>query len=340
MNDLQLYFGGFRIDETIGNIEEIQPSIADVAIFVIGWETRSYEALDKKLVSGERCILLSFEGDDIDQSVIDEFEYSAKKLFNTVILKRLCSTTDTEKLMTATEDFASEVSKIEPLVCVVDYSSMPKLVTQTLFRRFMIDGCCPRVMWLYLTGLYDQTPASKADFHQGARKFFTIRGADGAGGISTEKIGVLALGSDRALIHSFLLENSYDYTFFLSASTDYSPQLMQRINEQKIWLQSEHGVSPDEFVECEASTVIGTLKVLDGILSDYDVESGAAIDIFCSGPKSHAIAASALVSSRRNIRLVGRVPENYLRFDVPPSGQISITTVSDFTNPLIAKVLL
>jgi hypothetical protein len=58
----------------------------------------------------------------------------------------------------------------------------------------------------------------------------------------------------------------------------------------------------------EATTVSETLEVFSEIMKSYPDSEGAAIDLFFCGPKSHAIAAAALVNVHANVRLVGRSP--------------------------------
>jgi len=204
----------------------------------------------------------------------------------------------------------------------------------------MVEGVCPKVNWCYSSGLYDPTPAVDGSFNQGAKEFFSIRGAEGGGGMSNQKIAVLALGADRTLISSFLRNSNYDMMHFLDASSEHSPMLERRIKEQRKWLQVEYGVQESSFTECSASSIVGTLSKLLDIMSNYPTDGGSSIDLFCSGPKSHAISASALVSSSSNVRLMGRIPNEYLRIDVKPTKEVSITTVSDYTNPRIVAALL
>lgn len=334
-----IYFGGFQFVDQVRQVLDFSPLVCDLAIIVVGWESRSYQLLEHGLVKGRACILVSFDGDGIEESERERFSAQASLHFEGVLKFQCSSPLDAQMVMSDTERLAGFVSGLHPSVCAVDYSSMPKVVTQTLFRQFMIEGVCPRVHWIYSSGLYDDTPVVSDEFNQGAADFFSIRGAEGNGGISSQKVAVLALGADRTLISSFLRSSSYDITHFLDAASTHSPKLAQRIKEQRLWLQAECGIGYQDFLECDAKSVVGTLKILLDLIKRFPEEDGAAVDLFCSGPKSQAIAASALVSSFRNVRLVGRVPHRYLKIDVRPTQEISVTSVTDYTNPLIVHAL-
>lgn len=335
-----IFLGGFKIIDRISSIEDIESLTTDLAIIVIGWESRSSQLLEAGALSGDVCLLLNFKDDNISEAEKARFHLLASRNFSTVENVELCSPLEAETVMSETEDLVRRIYLRGPTTCSVDYSSMPRVVTQTLFRQFMVEGVCPKVNWCYSSGLYDTTPAASSTFVQGAKEFFSIRGAEGGGGMSNQKIAVLALGADRSLISSFLRDSNYDMTHFLDAESEHSPKLEERIKEQRKWLQIEYGVQENNFTECSASSVVGTLSKLLEIMSDYPTDGGSSVDLFCSGPKSHAISASALVNSFSNVRLVGRVPKEYLRIDVKPTKEVSITTVSDYTNPSIIRALL
>ena len=340
MKKSELHFGGFRLAENCANLRELVPIRSDTAIVVANWESRSRDLIEAYKIEGQRCIILNFEDSEVEQDDIDQLKADAEKGFETVEVETLCSPLDAEKVMSQSEQLAQKVAEAQPLRCSVDYSSLPKVVTQTLFRHFMLEGLCPIVNWIYLSGQYDGTPAETETYHQGAREFFSIRGAEGKGGISTKRIGVLALGADRPLIDAFLRKHNYDELHFVHAFSEHSPGLMDKIEEQMKWLMVEHGVASTDFAKCEALTVLDAFRAFAEIVEQYPDEGGSTIDLFCSGPKSHAIAASALVTSSSHVRLVGRVPDHYAKFNVVSTGEVSVTTVSDYTNPLIAKALV
>lgn len=335
-----IFLGGFKIVDQISPTKDLESLVADVSIVVIGWESRSSQLLEAGFLSGDVCLLLSFKGDAISEAEKIRFHQLASLKFSSVEKVELCCPLEAEAVMSETEELVRKIYHRGPSTCAVDYSSMPRVVTQTFFRQFMVEGVCPKVSWCYSSGLYDSTPAASSNFVQGAKEFFSIRGAEGGGGMSNQKIAVLALGADRSLISSFLRDSNYDMIHFLDAQSEHSPKLEERIKEQRKWLQVEYGVQENSFTECSASSVVGTLSKLLEIMSDYPVDGGSSVDLFCSGPKSHAISASALVNSFSNVRLVGRVPKEYLRIDVKPTKEVSITTVADYTNPIIVGALL
>jgi hypothetical protein len=335
-----IHFGGYSISDSICNYKTLAPLEVDFAIIVIGWESRALLALKHKLLRGNSCFLVRFEGDGISDLNVSKYRHLAAACFRTVEVVQMCSPMKADEIMTAAERLVTRVQDLKAAIGAVDYSSMPRVVTQTLFRQFMVVGVCPKVHWLYWSGQYDGTALVKGECEQDAQSFFTLRGAAGNGGMSFQRVAILALGADRSLIRSFLRQGAYDVYHFLDATSPHSPILSSRIGDQRNWLVSEYNISRGAFVDCDARSIVGTIRSLISIVGDYTEGPGTAIDIFCSGPKSHAVAASALVSSFRNIRLVARTPKRYIRLDVKGSSEVTVTSVTDFTNPRVVSALL
>lgn len=333
------YFGGFRLRETSGSLAELPKSRADVSIFVVNWETRSKDLLACGQLTGENCILVRFSDWPGDDAYLAHLADLAKARFEHVEFASLTSPLNFDALMSDSEDLARKICKRGPLSCAVDYTSMPKAMVQTLFRQFMIEGLCPIVTWFYLPGLYDETPVRLEESHQGASQFFAIRGAEGSGGMSTRRVGIVALGADKPLTDAFLRAHNYDETYFVCATSDKSPELSKKMDAHKKWLMIEHGAADSDFINCGALTVIEALNAFDKIVSSAPADQGCSVDLFCSGPKSHGIAASALITNHEHVRLVARQPTSYARFDVKSLGDVSVTTISDFTNPSMGRAL-
>lgn len=340
MRSDERYFGGFRLREMTGGLSELPSLHADVSIFVVNWESRSKDLLAGGRLSGEICILVQFEDWPGGENYVAELQKLAGQRFANVEVERLASPLNFEQVMSDAEGLARKISKLNPLSCAVDYTSMPKSVVQTLFRQFMVEGLCPIMTWLYLPGRYDDTPVGQDEFHQGATRFFGIRGAEGSGGMSTQRVGIIALGADRPLTDAYLRQASYDEVYFLCATSDKSPEMTRKMQAHKLWLMAEHGAAEESFISCNNLTVIEALKAFDNLLKEAPADMGYSVDLFCSGPKSHGLAASALVTNNEHVRLVARQPSGYARFDVISNGEISVTTVSDFTNPAMARALV
>ena len=338
MADQSVYFGGFRVDEHLYGLDEFDCGYVDVAVFVLSWESRCISLFNSGKLKGKKCFFIKFDDDVAVYPDVEKTLTAATQRFAEVELVKFPSIYSSQDTMTKAEELAGGIAALKAHEAFIDYSSMPKVITQTLFRRFMIEGVCPRTRWGYCFGKYDDTVAVQDGFDQGVQEFFTIRGADGSGGIGTEKMGIIALGADKPLLSSYLRENNYERTHFLCATSKSSQRMMNKLEVQKAWLKNELGYSDSDFIDCDTAKIVDTLKLLNEILSETD-EIGSAVDVFCLGPKSHALAACILTSRFQNVRLVARVPKKYEPFDVPASGRLSVATVSDFTNPNISTLL-
>jgi len=341
IDDAKVYVNGFRIEDKIQLLSDFSKSTFGSMIFVMGWEERAIHLLRSGKVGGEVCYLTEFEESSVSDSTRGEFLKLAGELFSETKLIELGSLKCADAVMTATEQLVSDIKSKDGVDCAVDYSSMPRVVSQTLFRRFMIEGARAKVVWFYVSGAYDQTGLPEhGSMDSGAKEFFTIRGADGLGGMSSKKIALLGLGADRALAAAFLRADNYDTTHLLYASSRHSPKLMAKVLEQKYWLQAEYGMTEDDFEGCDSASVADALRGFRKILSDYPEDSGVAVDLFCCGPKTQTIAAAIVADAHKNVRLVGRVTGEYKKLDVPPTNELSTTVVLDFTNPRIVDSLI
>jgi hypothetical protein len=332
----QAFHSGFRFDECEFSSEQSIDVEVNTAIFVVGWEDRSITLLKSGVVRGKKCILLRFEDDEIEEQTQSEFERLANKSFESVETVELRSVYKVQELMSDAEKLVSDSFKSNGL-CAVDYSSMPGILTQTLFRRFMINGNCPRVNWLYSIAVYDETPCIEADYHQGLDDFYSVRGAEGVG-LNARKIAILSLGADLALSRRFLARDSYDLVYYVYSDYPGSPALTEKLQTQIDLMMKDPAIENRMIVKSSPNLIIPALSELNDIMSHHPDEN-SSVEIFCNGPKSHALAAATLVSQFNHVRLVGRVPESYKRYNVPASGKFTSTTITDFTNPAIIEIL-
>lgn len=333
-------FEGFKFVDEIEAHSNVNGVFVDFAIFIVGWEQRSLSMLESGKVTGKKALLVNFEGDEIPEEERSRFASVASKYFKSVDNKQLCNARSVDQLRGELEKLVNDLAQEEAREIAVDYSSMPRVMVQTLFRLLMSEGVSPRVHWLYTAGLYDDTEVVDADFHQGVSgDLFSVHGAYGAGAVSGKRIGIAALGGDQELVAMFLRHENYDEVFFIDAPAQSSPKLQKKIELQRLWLQAEHGIASDRFHTCDEHNVVDAIKIFSRLISEFERFPNTSFDIFCAGPKSHSIAASAIVSRHENVRLLGRVPAKYARLKVAPTGSCTITTVSDYTNIKIAEVL-
>lgn len=332
---------GFRVEDKICDHNALKISHLDLSIFVIGWEERSISTLMHANVSGKKALLVSFKGDGISESDRQTYFELASQKFDDVVHKEFCNARDVDELRGEIETLVDDIADGKLTEIAVDYSSMPRVMVQTFFRLLMSEGVCPRIHWIYSAGKYDNTEVVDQGFHQGVSgDLFSVHGAYGAGAVSEKRIGIAALGGDQELVAMFLRHENYDDLFFVDAPSMSSPKLQQKIEKQREWLQSEHGIDPVRFSSCSEHKVVEAIKVISKIISSFERYPNTSFDIFCAGPKSHSVAASALISKFENVRLLGRVPGRYARLNVLPTGTCTSTCVSDYTNIRLAGLLV
>jgi hypothetical protein len=332
---------GFKITDKTSNVKNIDVGFLDVLFVVIGWEERSFHALEAANLRGDTIVLVSFEGDGISSIQKQKFIDLAKIGFAKVEHKSFCNAKNIDQLRGQLEAMVDSISTSNFLQIAIDYSSMPRVMVQTLFRLLISDGICPRIHWIYSSGKYDTTQVVENSFHQGVvGDLFSVHGANGSGAVSEKRIGVAALGGDQELVAMFLRHENYDDVYFLDAPSISSPKLEAKIRQQRGWLQSEHGIDGSQFYSCNEHNVVEAVGILSEIMNKYSRYPNASFDVFCAGPKTHSIAASAVISRFENVRLLGRVPSAYARLNVLPTGSCTVTCVSDYTNIRIAELLL
>lgn len=330
---------GISVVDSVVDAKELCIVEQSVSIFLVGWEARSFQVLKESSVAGRLAVLIRFEDDKIEDDVQFEFEKFAREKFGNVQVKVFCSARRVAELKGQLEDFVRELRLAELEQITVDYSSMPRMILQTLFRLFVTEGVSPRVNWVYSAGLYDGTEVVSKDFHQGIEgPLFSVHGGYGKA-MSEHRVGIVALGADRELVSTFLRHENYEDVHYLYSPSESSLELRDKIALQRSWLYTEHGVSDSEMYQCGEHDVVTSLQVFSEIISGYADYPNASFDLFCAGPKTHSIAASALLSRYKNIRLLGRVPQRYSRMNIKPTGKCTITVVTDYTNVLAGRML-
>lgn len=330
---------GISIRDTIFENNAVCLDAQSLGVFVVGWESRSLNILKNAQVRGKNAVLIRFDGDGIEEDVQKEFESAAHQKFDNVQVRILCNAKETAKLKGQLESLVSELKLADLSQVAIDYSSMPRVVLQTLFRLFVTEGVSPRVNWIYSSGAYDDTSVVGDGFQQGVEGgLFSVHGGYGKP-TSEQRIGIVSLGADQDLVSTFLRHENYEDKFFIYSPSRTSKQLEEKIKYQIFWLQSQHGISKDQMFHCDEHDVVSSLGVLSEILLRYSDYPNASFDIFCAGPKTHSIAASTLLTKFKNVRLLGRVPKAYSRMDIKPTGMCTVTEVTDYTNVLVGRML-
>ncbi|WP_298912175.1 hypothetical protein [uncultured Roseobacter sp.] len=334
-----MIFDGYSFEETSCDLTSIPRAAVDQAIFTIGWEDRAEALLKSGAITGEHAYCVRFDGDGVENSKVSSFIAEAKKNFQKVDLITLGSALDKLSWEGSLEKFVTGTMAEAPGYSVfIDYTCMPKAITQTLYRMLLKRTNYPKTFWGYCEGKYEAS-IGNVQFDQGlSGKFFPIRFTPGKGGTSNERALILALGGDPKLIFTLLEQADRDHIYVLTASAPSSAELFHTAHDQKSRLMREFHVPQGNFVEANAASVNNCLGKYLSIVRA--LPKACAIEIFCSGPKSHAVAACAIAEKFSDtVSLLGRTPLEYSRHNVPASGPVSISTVTNFCNPDVRQIL-
>lgn len=329
-----IVFNGSKYVETLVNKGQTESVEADVAIIVASWETRSLHAIRRLDLKVKRAVLLSFENDELPASTLKAHRDLLSKKCQNLIELRVPEASDRRLWGAALQRALEEISaNNDTQSIVIDYTCLPKAIAQTLFRAMIRKGMFAKMTWLYSLGIYSKEDGN-LNFTQGVRSFFPIRHTPGDGGLSSSRSAIIGLGSDESLVIEFLEQYNFNRVFALAASSDTSPELKERSNALLARLVREDRVNPDDILECGASSVVECIEIMYKTIADLPQEM--SFDIFCSGPKAHAIAACVVAEKfEKTVRLMGREVKSYARHEVVPEGTISIVRVTDYKNPAV-----
>ena len=334
-----MIFHGQKFEEVLFDTSNTPKIDVDLAVFVVGWESRSRTFVEMGGISGKKCLVFSFRDDGIPEESRLEFYNRAEKCFDCVVpvelpeaSSRIGWQSEIEKLFKTPENTAGNT-------CFIDYTSLPKAVAQTLYRFLLVDQSFCQSHWGYLEGVYPSEFLGQR-FSQGlGEPFFPIRHTPGTGGLSEKQALIASIGADEQIIFDLLETRSYDAVAIMFADSNSSPALEDSRKSTIARLCREFGVADELVLQSSASSVNDAInnyiKLIKQIPREYSV------DIFCCGTKSHAVAACAVAQRfKETVSLLGRIPKTYRRNDVKPSGRGSISTMTDYTNPMIAGLLV
>lgn len=332
-----LLFNGAKFVETLVRDSSTQVVQSDVAVFVASWEARDSFAARAISFRAKSAVLLSFENDEVPPDEIEKFLDLLRGIFESVTHRRIPSATNRRNWGGEVDRFVSELSISRGANTIaVDYTCLPKAITQTLFRAFIRKSSFAKTIWIYSLGKYEKT-LNNLSFSQGVKDFFPIRHTPGDGGMSTRRVAIVGLGSDEGLIIEFLEQFNFDRVFALSAFSAPSPELLVGATRLRDRLVNEGRVLPSDFIECDASSVVAAIDAIYGVVSSLG--SDTSVDIFSAGPKSHSVAACVVAEKFKSVRLMGREASRYARYDVIPEGTISLVEVVDYKNPSVRNLL-
>lgn len=334
-----MIFHGQRFEEELFDALSVPAIEVDLGVFVVGWESRSSSFIESGKITGKRCLLFSFENDGITEERREKFYDIASKGFDSVESIELPNARSRVRWESEIQKLFKSSENIRGLSCFVDYTSLPKAVTQTLYRFLLVDQSFCRSHWGYLEGVYPENILGK-EYSQGlAEPFFPIRHTPGTGGVSEKQALIVSIGADEHVIFELLETRSYDAVAVMYSDSNLSPALEEGRKATVARLCREYSVADELILQSSASSVNDAINNYIALIKRIPKEY--SVDIFCCGTKSHAVAACAVAERfKKTVALLGRVPNRYTQNDVKPSGRGSVSSMTDFTNPNVSKLLI
>lgn len=327
-------FKGYSISESF--IHSGHLIKADIGIFCAGWEQRFDHVIRTLELDIGLSIILNFEGDNLDMSVIHDTEKVLSSFSRKVVALTLPAANSRRDWNGALERLLEDQNIIKAKSLVVDYTCMPKSIVQTVFRGIVRKGLFSKSTWLYSLGVYS-AEEKNIHFSQGVKEFFPIRHTPGDGGMSSKRVAIVALGGDEGLVIEYLEQYNFDRVFCIRGISKPSDNLSGGIERIIRRLSFENRVSTDDILSCDAASVVACIECMQAIINSLDEET--SVEILCTGPKSHAVAACIIAERFASVRLMGRDAASYGRHNVQAEGSISSVEFIDYANPEARFVL-
>jgi hypothetical protein len=333
-----MIFNGQKFEEVLFETPSAPKVEVDLAVFVVGWESRSRTFIEMGNISGKKCLVFSFKDDGISDGRRSKFYDLAAAQFEDVVAIELPEATDRIGWQSHIEKLFKSFENTNGNSCFVDYTSLPKAVAQTLYRFLLVDQSFCQSHWGYLEGVYPKEFLGP-QYLQGLKEpFFPIRHTPGTGGISEKQALIVSIGADEHIIFDLLETRSYDAVAVMHSDSNLSPALEDSRKSTVARLCREYSVADELILQSSASSVNDAINNYITLIKKIPREY--SVDIFCCGTKSHAVAACAVAERfKKTVSLLGRIPNQYTRNDIKPSGRGSISSMTDFTNPNVSGLL-
>jgi hypothetical protein len=326
----RISYHGYLLDEFVG--VSARPLEVDLAVFMAGWERRTEKIARDNFLRPKQAIVLRFNDENM---VVHPGELLSQQRIpwrNVELASHYDIRQSISRIVDVFQEQASE-KKIESIF--LDVTCMPKLLIQWLVMEIMRTKLVGCIYIGYVSGDYSSA-TQEPDYDQGVRDFITIPHSIGDGGASVRKACIAALGADeRLLSHYFENESSFDRHFLLASSATGSEKIQKAVRLQIDSLAARYQMDKNDISEVSPTSII------EAILSfDKFVQSAANCDsweIFCTGPKTQAVASCFVSLRHRNVRLIGRVPKEYDQKNVGPGEAMCLFRAIDLTDPRIAR---
>jgi hypothetical protein len=324
-------YHGLIVDEYVG------PSNvhfeADLAIYAASWESRTMHHAEARTARSSRALILTFS--DCNNhfnplEVLSQQEGTASEAIDVG---------SHYKIQEAIELFLPTLFQNEGFLfgrVFVDVSCMPKYMSQYVLMELVNSKVVGEIIIGYTSGSYPHSNSETGVYDQGIDRYLTLPQTANVG-ISTRKGVIAALGADEKLIADYFTnEAGFDEHFLVAAdgatnvAVDTKVRNQTNALAQKFQLPDEsmRSVAPPSFLSC--------LDAYEDFISrNPRIDSW---DIFCSGPKTHAIAACLAAMKHKTVKLIGRIPVQYDTTNVEAGETISLLRILDATSPAVSKI--
>jgi hypothetical protein len=325
------FYHGLLLDEVSGS--DVPAIDVDVAFYVASWEGRCTEFTKLGSVNARINVVLEFSDEGMTERPQEVLGASGK----TVELIRLGSHYDIRAAVARVVDVFKDLADRNLINSIfLDISSMPKLMIQWLFLEIVHSQLSVQVWLGYVAGHYADGGLGP-QYDQGVADLVTVPHSVGDAGASVRKACIAALGADDRLV-SYYFENEagFDRHFLLSSTSADNPAIADRVKQQIGGLSLRYGLDSADVVNVAPYSFLPALEAYETFMRH--APACDSWEIFCTGPKPHAVAACLLATKHRNVRLVGRIPTNYDRSNVGAGSVVSVLRVLDLTNPRISSL--
>lgn len=325
------FYHGFLLEEFAG----IAPSAieVDLAIFIAGWETRCIKFAKDNLVVAKKYIVLEFDDQGMTENPGQHLSSQGKSWSRL----NLGSHYDMQSCMSKIVEMLQNESATQAMNSIfLDISSMPKLVIQWMTMELAKSRLVPQIYFGYTPGK-DNSDGNTNEHDQGVRQFLTIPHSIGDGGASVRKACIAGLGADeRLLSHYYENETGFDRHFLVASFDTDNPEIVRAVEQQIAGISFRHQLMSTDVAQISATSVLDCVKAMEQFMKS--AKNCDSWEVFCSGPKIHAVASCFLALKHRNVRLVGRVPQEYRRKKVEPGDVVCLLRWVDLTNPRVVLI--
>jgi hypothetical protein len=324
-------YHGFILDEYVGSSDV--SFNADLAIFMASWESRAVHLASQEVIKADQAIVLSFS------DAQNNYRPSPSQLGLRGIDLKNIDLGSHYKIQEAIEAFLPSLIKQKSFHfgrVFIDITCMPKFLAQYLVLELVKSKVISELILGYTSGRYLHDASDGGVYDQGIQGYLSLPHTANVG-ISTRKGGIAALGADERLIGDYFTnEAGFDEHFLIAADGAKNASVDEKVQNQTLSLARKFHLSDAHIKSVSPSSFLRCLDAYEDFLeANTEIDSW---DVFCCGPKPHAIAACLAALRHDTVKLIGRVPSQYDTTNVEAGETISLLRIIDATSPAISRV--